>query len=77
MSEQTSLFAGEQTCEYRRDTYSETGRYWFMRCSLCNQQSNEHLIMNDYWHYCCQCGARIVRKEGSEEWQRRKERGEV
>ena len=75
-SVQAPIFA-ERTCEYKRNVFSDTGGYWFMRCSVCNQQSNEHLVMADYHNYCCHCGARIVKKEGQDEWLARKERGEI
>lgn len=65
------------TCEFRRDVHSDYGDYWFMRCSNCGQQSNEHLIMAPYWRFCMTCGARITLKEGQDEWERRKARGEV
>ena len=65
------------TCEYVRDTYSDVGKYWFMRCTNCAQQSNERLIMADYWNYCCHCGAWITRKEGESEWHEKKDRREL
>lgn len=77
MAENLAFDLPAQTCEMRRDTYNATGGYWFMRCSYCNQQTNEHLVMLPHWLYCQTCGARIVAKEGEEEWMARKERGEV
>lgn len=57
MSGQGSLFVGSE-CEYLRDAFSDSGRYLFMRCSLCGQQSNEHLIMADYYNYSFLSGER-------------------
>lgn len=65
------------TCEFVRDERSQYGGYWFMRCSNCGQQSNEHLIMAPYWNFCMACGAKITGKEGEGEWKLRKLRGEV
>lgn len=73
----TRISETELTCEFTRDEHNDWSDYWFMRCSNCGQQSNEHLIMADYWRFCMSCGARITFKQGEGEWRLRKERGEV